>query len=89
MDIIAESLSAKTLKSKNVLINGEDIVKYFESKLSAGVTFVGVYDHLSNALSVNGGIVIINTKEYIYSSIEGHKGWHEIGDEGLIGSIVS
>lgn len=90
MDIVADNLNTDVLKARLVLVNGKDVVEYFEevldTRLSAGVKFVGEYDSLDVAPKVNGGIVIVGTKDYIYSETQDK--WHEIGDEGQIGVLV-
>ena len=91
MDIIAESLSAKVLKSKEVLVNGKDILDYFTSKLSAAVQFYGVFDSIAAAEAAgakkNGAIIIVDTKEYIWSDNENK--WIEIGDESVVGQLAT
>ena len=90
MDIVADNLSTDVLKARLVLVNGKDVVEYFEevldTRLSAGVKFVGEYDSLEAAPKVNGGIVLVGTKDYIYSETQNK--WHEIGDEGQIGFLI-
>lgn len=90
MDIVAESLSAKILKSREVLVNGQDIMDYIRSKLSVAVEFSGVYDSLEEAnaagANFNGSIVIVGSMEYIWSDKD--NSWHEIGDETVVGQLV-
>ena len=86
MDIVAESLSANTLKAKNVTVCGQDVLAWFESKLSTAVIFAGVYNALSDAPAKNGSVVIVGSKDYIYSSLSG--AWVELGDEGQIGALT-
>lgn len=90
MDIVAESLSAKILKSREVLVNGKDIMDYIRSKLSTAVEFNGVYDSLEAAeaagANFNGSIVIVNSKEYIWYDKDSK--WHEIGDETIAGQLA-
>ena len=86
MDIVAESLSANILKARNVTVRGQDVLKWFESKLSASVSFVGVFDDLSAAPVRNGAVAIVGSKDYIYSSTT--SAWHEFGDEGQIGALT-
>ena len=78
MDIVAESLSAKILKSREVLVNGQDIMDYIRSKLSTAVEFSGVYDSLEEAnaagANFNGSIVIVGSTEYIWSDKDDN--WH-------------
>ena len=86
MDIVAESLSANTLKARNVTVRGQDVLKWFESKLSSSVSFVGVFDDLSAAPVKNGAVAIVGSKDYIYSSTT--SAWQEFGDEGQIGGLA-
>lgn len=86
MDIVAESLSANTLKAQNVTVRGQDVLKWFESKLSSSVSFVGVFDDLSAAPVKNGAVAIVGSKDYIYSSTM--SAWQEFGDEGQIGGLT-
>ena len=86
MDIVAESLSAGTLKAKEVTVGGKRIIDWFESKLSASVTFVGVFDRISDAPKKNGAVAIVGNKDYIY--LESDDEWQEFGDEGQIGAIT-
>lgn len=86
MDIVAESLSANILKARNVTVRGQDVLKWFESKLSASVSFVGVFDDLSAAPARNGAVAIVGSKDYIYSSTT--SAWQEFGDEGQIGVLT-
>jgi hypothetical protein len=85
MDIVAESLSAGVLKTKNVTVNGQRIIDWFESKLSAAVSFVGVFNDINDAPKKNGAVAIVGSKDYIYSEAAGK--WQEFGDEGQIGAI--
>lgn len=85
MDIVAESLSAGILKTKNVTVNGQRIIDWFESKLSAAVSFVGVFKDINDAPKKNGAVAIVGSKDYIYS--ENASKWQEFGDEGQIGAI--
>lgn len=80
MDIVAESLSAGILKTRNVTVNGQEIIDWFESKLSTSVSFVGVFEDLDDAPKKNGAVVIVGSKDYIYSSAKDE--WQEFGDEG-------
>ena len=86
MDIVAESLSADTLRARNVTVRGQDVLAWFESKLSASVSFVGVFDDLSLAPVRNGAVAIVGSKDYIYSSTT--SAWQEFGDEGQIGALT-
>ena len=86
MDIVAESLSADTLRARNVTVRGQDVLTWFESKLSASVSFVGVFDDLSLAPIRNGAVAIVGSKDYIYSSTT--SAWQEFGDEGQIGALT-
>ena len=86
MDIVAESLSANILKARNVTVRGQDVLKWFESKLSASVSFVGVFDDLSAAPARNGAVAIVGSRDYIYSSMT--SAWQEFGDEGQIGILT-
>ena len=86
MDIVAESLSADTLRARNVTVRGQDVLAWFESKLSASVSFVGVFDDLSLAPIRNGAVAIVGSKDYIYSSTT--SAWQEFGDEGQIGALT-
>ena len=86
MDIVAESLSADTLRARNVTVRGQDVLAWFESKLSASVSFVGVFDDLSSAPARNGAVAIVGSKDYIYSSTT--SAWQEFGDEGQIGALA-
>lgn len=86
MDIVAESLSANILKARNVTVRGQDVLKWFESKLSASVSFVGVFDDLSAVPVRNGAVAIVGSKDYIYSSTT--SAWQEFGDEGQIGVLT-
>lgn len=86
MDIVAENLSANTLKARNVTVGGKDVLKWFESKLSASVSFAGVFDDLSAAPLRNGAVAIVGSKDYIYSSTT--SAWQEFGDEGQIGILA-
>lgn len=67
MDIVANNLSVSTLAANSVKIKNFDIKTYFESKLSDAVNFKGVYDSLSDIYGKNGDIVIVGSKEYIFS----------------------
>ena len=80
MDIVTESLSVNLLKARNVTVRGQDVLKWFESKLSASVSFVGVFDDLSAAPPKNGAVAIVGSKDYVYSDPPGE--WKEFGDEG-------
>lgn len=86
MDIAAESLSADTLRARNVTVRGQDVLAWFESKLSSSVSFVGVFDDLSFAPVRNGAVAIVGSKDYIYSSTT--SAWQEFGDEGQIGALT-
>ena len=86
MDIVAESLSADTLRAHNVTVRGQDVLAWFESKLSSSVSFVGVFDDLSSAPARNGAVAIVGSKDYIYSSTT--SAWQEFGDEGQIGALT-
>lgn len=86
MDIVAESLSADTLRARNVTVRGQDVLSWFESKLSSSVSFVGVFDDLSLAPVRNGAVAIVGSKDYIYSSTT--SAWQEFGDEGQIGALT-
>lgn len=86
MDIVAESLSADTLRARNVTVRGQDVLAWFESKLSSSVSFVGVFDDLSFAPVRNGAVAIVGSKDYIYSSTT--SAWQEFGDEGQIGALT-
>ena len=86
MDIVAENLSANTLKARNVTVGGKDMLKWFESKLSASVSFAGVFDDLSAAPARNGAVAIVGSKDYIYSSTA--SAWQEFGDEGQLGALA-
>jgi hypothetical protein len=90
MDIVAESLSAKILKSREVLVNGKDIMDYIRSKLSTAVEFNGVYNSLKEAeaagANFNGSIVIVGSMEYIWYDKDNT--WHEIGDETAVGKLA-
>lgn len=86
MDIVAESLSADTLRARNVTVRGQDVLAWFESKLSSSVSFVGVFDDLSLAPVRNGAVAIVGSKDYIYSSTT--SAWQEFGDEGQIGALT-
>lgn len=92
MDIVAESLSAKILKSREVLVNGQDIMDYIRSKLSTAVEFSGVYDDIDNiplSAQFNGSIVIVDSKEYIYSDKSEPNHWQEIGDETAVRQLAT
>ena len=86
MDIVAERLSADTLRAHNVTVRGQDVLAWFESKLSSSVSFVGVFDDLSFAPVRNGAVAIVGSKDYIYSSTT--SAWQEFGDEGQIGALT-
>ena len=86
MDIVAERLSADTLRAHNVTVRGQDVLAWFESKLSSSVSFVGVFDDLSSAPVRNGAVAIVGSKDYIYSSTT--SAWQEFGDEGQIGALT-
>lgn len=90
MDIVAKSLSADTLRTQNVTVRGQDVLEWFESKLSSGlssgVSFLDVFDDLSAAPKMNGAIAIVGSKDYIYSERAGE--WQEFGDEGQIGALT-
>ena len=86
MDIVAERLSADTLRARNVTVRGQDVLAWFESKLSSSVSFVGVFDDLSSAPARNGAVTIVGSKDYIYSSTT--SAWQEFGDEGQIGALT-
>jgi nitrogen fixation protein len=86
MDIVAERLSADTLKARNVTVGGQDVLAWFESKLSASVSFVGVFQSLDDAPPRNGAVAIVGSKDYIYSDPPGE--WREFGDEGQIGALT-
>ena len=91
MDIVAESLSAKILKSREVLVNGKDIMDYIRSKLSTAVEFNGVYESFDDvplSAQFNGSIVIVGSTEYIYSEKPEPAGWKQIGDETAIGQLA-
>ena len=62
------------------------MLKWFESKLSASVSFAGVFDDLSAAPVRNGAVAIVGNKDYIYSSTT--SAWQEFGDEGQIGALA-
>ena len=86
MDIVAESLSTDTLRARNVTVRGQDVLAWFESKLSSSVSFVGVFDDLSSAPVRNGAVAIVGSKDYIYSSTT--SAWQEFGDEGQTGALA-
>ena len=85
MDIVADTLSAGTLNTRAVLVQGKDVMDWFETKLSAGMTFVGVFDDLSQAPRKNGAIAVVESKDYVYSEDRGE--WLELGDEGVVGAL--
>ena len=62
------------------------MLKWFESKLSASVSFAGVFDDLSAAPVRNGAVAIVGSKDYIYSSTT--SAWQEFGDEGQTGALA-
>lgn len=86
MDIVAETLSAGVLRTSDVRVKGQKILDWFESKLSASVSFAGVFASLADAPKKNGAVVIVGSKDYIYQ--ESADKWQEFGDEGQIGSIL-
>lgn len=86
MDIVAESLSANILKARNVTVGGKDVLTWFESKLSASVSFVGVFSNLDDAPKKHGGVAIVGSKDYVYNDPPGE--WKEFGDEGQIGALT-
>ena len=79
-------MSAGTLRAHNVTVRGQDVLAWFESKLSSSVSFVGVFDDLSLAPVRNGAVAIVRSKDYIYSSTT--SAWQEFGDEGQIGTLT-
>lgn len=86
MDIVVESLSANIFKARNVTVRGQDVLKWFESKLSASVSFVGVFSNLDDAPKKHGAVAIVGSKDYVYSDPPGE--WKEFGDEGQIGALT-
>ena len=86
MDIVAERLSADTLRAHNVTVRGQDVLAWFESKLSSSVSFAGVFESLDDAPRRNGAVAIVGSKDYIYSSTT--SAWQEFGDEGQTGALA-
>ena len=83
MDIVAETLSAKTLRAGDVRVGGASVQDWLEARLSgalsSAVWFAGVFDDLSAAPARSGAVAIVGQSEYVYSD---DGGWREFGDEG-------
>jgi len=86
MDIVAESLSANLLRAQNVTVRGQDVLAWFESKLSSSVSFAGVFRSLDDAPRKHGAVAIVGSRDYVYSDPPGE--WKEFGDEGQIGVLT-